>query len=41
MKLQPAWVGGARVAVLVIELAVDGEKAWLDQVEARLRAPSA
>jgi tetraacyldisaccharide 4'-kinase len=41
VKLLPSWVGGARVAVLVIELEVEAEKAWLDWLEARLRAPSA
>ncbi len=41
VKLQPSWVAGARVAVLAIELEVEDAPAWLDWLEARLRAPSA
>jgi tetraacyldisaccharide 4'-kinase len=37
VKLLPSWVGGAQVAVLVIELEVEQPDAWLDWVEARLR----
>jgi len=37
VKLLPSWVGGARVAVLVIELEVEEPEAWLDWVEGRLR----
>jgi len=41
VKLQPAWAGGAQIAVLAIELEVEAAPAWLDWIEARLRAPSA
>ncbi len=41
VKLQPEWIGSARIAVLVIELEVEAAEAWLDWVEARLRSPSA
>ena len=41
VKLQPSWLGGARVAVLAIELEVEEAQAWLDWLEARLRSPSA
>jgi tetraacyldisaccharide 4'-kinase len=38
VKLLPAWAGDARVAVLVIELAVEQEDGLLDWIEARLRS---
>ena len=40
VKLLPSWTGGARVAVLVIELEVENEHSWLDWVEAQLRLRS-
>jgi tetraacyldisaccharide 4'-kinase len=38
VKLLPAWAGGARVVVLVIELEVEEPEALLDWIEARLRS---
>ena len=40
VKLLPAWLGRARVAVLVIELEVEQAEPWLDWVEAQLRSHS-